>query len=428
MDRLIVFTRYPEAGKTKTRLIRSLGPDGAADLQRKMTEHVLRNVRALKAAGEVEVEVWFDGGTEQLMQGWLGSDLHYVPQKGDDLGVRMAAAFKASFEGGSTKTVLMGIDCPGMRPDVMQSAFDRLDDHDVVIGPAFDGGYYLIGLRGNAPQLFQDIEWGSGDVLGDTLKVAKDSSLSVAQLEELADVDVPADLGAWSAATGNISVIIPALNEEASIESAIASARQDSSIEVIVADGGSDDETVSIASRLGATVVPAPRGRGTQMNAGVLASSGDILVFLHADTILPDGYVEEVRKVLGCPGVAVGAFTLSIEGEAKGLRMVEKGVGIRSRRFMMPYGDQALFMERSLFNAAGGYSHMPLMEDVQFVHRIHRMGRIQISEKAVVTSGRRWQELGVLRTTLMNQLMLVGYKVGVSPERLAGCYKSKKVS
>ena len=425
-NKLIVFTRYPEAGKTKTRLIESLGPDGAADLQREMTEAVLVNARSLQERGECEIEVWFAGGTEQLMREWLGVDLLYVKQEGRDLGERMASAFKASIDAGAKRTIITGVDCPGMTADVVKSGFRALDDCDLVLGPAFDGGYYLIGLKENQPDLFRNIEWGTKTVLKDTMRIARGQKLAVTQLEKLTDVDYPSDLNAWTAARGNVTVIIPAVNEELSIEAAIKSAQSDSSAEIIVADGGSGDKTVSIARELGARIVSAPRGRGVQMNAGVLAASGDILVFLHADTILPPDYIKEVRKALGCPKVAAGAFTLSIEGKDKALQLVEKGVDIRSRYFRAPYGDQALFMTKSIFNRAGGYSDMPIMEDLALVKQLRRMGKIRISDKTVITSGRRWEAMGVLKTTVTNQLMLAGYQVGVPIEHLASYYRKKK--
>jgi hypothetical protein len=194
---LIIFTRYPEPGKTKTRLIPVLGAEGAATLQRQMTEQKLAQVRELQAAYPVSVEVHFTGGNEQLMQSWLGSSLIYQRQSEGDIGCRMASAFQASFEAGMNNVVLIGIDCPDLNAQLMAEAFQALHQHDLVLGPAVDGGYYLIGLRRLIPELFTGIRWSTAEVLPETLRIAHRLELAVAKLRLLSDVDRPEDLSVW---------------------------------------------------------------------------------------------------------------------------------------------------------------------------------------------------------------------------------------
>ncbi len=194
---LIIFTRYPEPGKTKTRLIPVLGAEGAATLQRQMTEQKLTQVRELQAAYPVSVEVHFTGGNEQLMQSWLGSSLIYQRQSEGDIGCRMASAFQASFEAGMNNVVLIGIDCPDLNAQLMAEAFQALHQHDLVLGPAVDGGYYLIGLRRLIPELFTGIRWSTAEVLPETLRIAHRLELAVAKLRLLSDVDRPEDLSVW---------------------------------------------------------------------------------------------------------------------------------------------------------------------------------------------------------------------------------------
>ncbi len=194
---LIIFTRYPEPGKTKTRLIPVLGAEGAATLQRQMTEQKLAQVRELQAAYPVSVEVHFTGGNEQLMQSWLGSSLIYQRQSEGDIGCRMASAFQASFEAGMNSVVLIGIDCPDLNAQLMAEAFQALHQHDLVLGPAVDGGYYLIGLRRLIPELFTGIRWSTAEVLPETLRIAHRLELAVAKLRLLSDVDRPEDLSVW---------------------------------------------------------------------------------------------------------------------------------------------------------------------------------------------------------------------------------------
>jgi rSAM/selenodomain-associated transferase 1 len=197
---LIIFTRYPEPGNTKTRLIPVLGAEGAATLQRQMTEHKLAEVNQLLTFYPLSVEVHFAGGNEQLMQEWLGSSLVYRRQSEGDLGDRMASAFQASFAAGMTAGVLIGSDCPDLNASLMAEAFQLLRQHDLVLGPALDGGYYLIGLRRLIPELFTGIPWSTAEVLQQTITIAKRLGLAVAKLPLLSDVDRPEDLSVWKPA------------------------------------------------------------------------------------------------------------------------------------------------------------------------------------------------------------------------------------
>ncbi|MDP8962444.1 MAG: TIGR04282 family arsenosugar biosynthesis glycosyltransferase [Cyanobacteriota bacterium] len=197
-ERLIIFTRYPEPGKTKTRLIPVLGEEGAATLQRQMTEHKLAEVRKLQVFHPLSIEVHFAGGNEQLMQGWLGSNIIYRHQSEGDIGCRMASAFQASFEGGMNRVVLIGSDCPDLNAQLLAQAFQALEQHDLVLGPARDGGYYLIGLHHLLPELFTGISWSTAEVLQQTQSIAKRLELAVAYLPLLSDVDRPEDLSVWN--------------------------------------------------------------------------------------------------------------------------------------------------------------------------------------------------------------------------------------
>jgi rSAM/selenodomain-associated transferase 1 len=204
---LIVFTRFPVAGVTKTRLIPTLGAAGAALLQRKMTEHALKRVGRAHITPEPAVEIRFEGGDKKRMQAWLGNAYLYQPQRGDTLGDRMASAFEDAFQNRVDQAALIGTDIPGLTPATLESAFDSLGEADVVLGPASDGGYYLIGMhRGAFPaarKLFTNLNWGTDRVLADTLEIAAISGLRTRLLEELADVDSPEDLPVWEQEANN---------------------------------------------------------------------------------------------------------------------------------------------------------------------------------------------------------------------------------
>jgi len=466
-DRLIIFTRYPEPGKTKTRLIPALGPEGAAELQRNLTEHAVATAVDRPRRGvstRPSLEVRFAGATRRAMENWLGSILTYRPQGEGDLGGRMARAFRETFHSGIDHAVLMGIDCPELTAGILLAAFDALKQHDIVLGPATDGGYYLIGLRRKAmnraiPAIFKGIEWGTGDVFEKTLKIVRSQGLRLYRLAPLEDIDRPEDLPVWERARqqglggtpkpllrgakrrGNlwgcegglgsasdetippgISVIIPTLNEAKGIRQTVAPIQKVKGVEILVVDGGSDDGTQEILRQLGVTVIQSPRGRATQMNLGAAKASGDVLLFLHADTRLPEGFEKHAYDVLGQPDTIAGSFRFSTDDPTRTMNFIGFWVNWRSQRLHMPYGDQALFLKKDVFREIGGYPEIPIMEDFELARRLSRRGRIRIAPAAVVTSARRWREVGKWRTVMYNQIAVTAYLLGVSPPRIATFY------
>ncbi|GBE90508.1 TIGR04282 family arsenosugar biosynthesis glycosyltransferase [Nostoc cycadae] len=194
---LIIFTRYPEAGKTKTRLIPALGSIGAANLQQQMTEYTLLQTQELQKAIGISVEVRFTGGNLQLMQDWLGSELLYKSQGEGDLGSRMARSLFDAFQKRAEYGIIIGTDCPGLNSQILATAFQQLQTVDLVIGPAIDGGYYLIGVHRFIPELFANIDWGTAQVLQQTVAIAEKIGVSHTYLPALADVDRPEDLSIW---------------------------------------------------------------------------------------------------------------------------------------------------------------------------------------------------------------------------------------
>jgi len=194
---IIIFTRFPEPGLTKTRLIPVLGPEGACRLHRELTEKIVAQVQQLKKNYPLLIEIHFSGGSREQMAGWLGQDFEYVIQAEGDIGVRMRLAFQKAFRQGWERVVLIGSDLPDLTPAIIRESFDRLTSHDLVLGPARDGGYYLIGLKADRPELFgSSIIWGSEEVLKNTLITADQLGLSTALLARLRDVDRPEDLTA----------------------------------------------------------------------------------------------------------------------------------------------------------------------------------------------------------------------------------------
>ncbi|MFM7363381.1 MAG: TIGR04282 family arsenosugar biosynthesis glycosyltransferase [Cuspidothrix sp.] len=191
---LIIFTRYPEPGKTKTRLIPALGEVSAANLHRRMTEYTVSQVQELAKMIRISLEVRFTGGKLQKMQNWLGNDLEYHSQGEGDLGVRMERSLTNAFKQEAEQVIIIGTDCPDLNCQILVTAFEKLKNFNLVLGPALDGGYYLIGLQQPRPELFTNIPWGTDQVLMETLKIATSGDLSIYSLPPLADIDRPEDL------------------------------------------------------------------------------------------------------------------------------------------------------------------------------------------------------------------------------------------
>lgn len=237
---------------------------------------------------------------------------------------------------------------------------------------------------------------------------------------------VPVDPKGRAGTACRLSVIVPALNEEDCLSGTLARAGSGAAGEVLVVDGGSADATVAIARDAGARCLRSPAGRAVQMNAGAAAARGDILLFLHADTVLPADYRRQVESTLQAPGVVGGAFRLAFDDPRLSLRLVAAGANLRSKLAQLPYGDQAIFVRRETFEDLGGFRDLPVMEDYDFVRRLRLRGRIALAPAYVRTSARRWLKHGIWRTTLNHQRMLLGWRLGVSPERLATWHRQKK--
>ena len=214
-----------------------------------------------------------------------------------------------------------------------------------------------------------------------------------------------------------VSVVIPSLNEAETIAAAIDSA---SGCEVIVADGGSGDGSVEIARAHGARTIEGERMRARQMNRGAAAATGEALIFLHADTLLPRGAAEAVSAALAS-GVVFGGFRIAFaEPELRGAAWA---INTRTRLTRAPWGDQAQFVRRDLFLETGGFREMPIMEDYELASRMKRLGRTVVLPLPVRTSGRRFLQKGRLRTAILNWTIVAAYHLGASPERLARWYR-----
>lgn len=193
-------------------------------------------------------------------------------------------------------------------------------------------------------------------------------------------------------------------------------------VEVIVSDGGSTDMTVEVARRY-ARVVTSGRGRGIQMNAGAAGAFGNILLFLHADTILPEHWKASLLSAMSDENVVGGAFSLSIASNKLSHKIIAAVANLRTRIIRIPYGDQGIFVKRSVFEKIGGFKDIPIMEDVDLMRRLKKVGTVVMLKDKVATSARRWDKEGAVYATLRNWLLITLYYIGVAPERLYKFYK-----
>ena len=290
----------------------------------------------------------------------------------------MLKAFDEAFRDGAGHVLLIGTDCPGITAQILEKGFQQLERNDLVLGPAADGGYYLIGLKRVYPELFSTIPWGTENVLERSLEIARLQGLSTILLDLLHDVDRPEDLDIWRnierSFASLISVIIPTWNEESNISVLLEELVGTPNVETIVVDGNSSDRTREIAASHNVKVIRSPRCRAIQMNTGAKKAQGDILLFLHADTRLPSNWALMVRDALAEPGTAAGSFEFAIDDKMKKLRIIERLTNFRSRKFQLPYGDQAIFLKADLFRRIGGYNDLPIMEDFELIRRLRKFG------------------------------------------------------
>ncbi|XP_067684152.1 uncharacterized protein [Haliotis asinina] len=477
---IVVFSRYPTPGATKTRLVPELGPSGAARAQRYMSEHLFCELIKLQSNGDSpapHVTVSYSGATEPQMDRWLGRrfakmDVSWSPQlPGLCLGEKLAYAFRESFSQNHTYTIVIGSDIPGITSDILKEAMTllRSPSTDVVLGKAEDGGYYLIGMRdsckGIVDDLFKGIRWGSEEVFQQQAVACRRLNLKLHLLPvSLNDVDYPEDLPVLEATVGvpsselkhpHWSVIIPTYNEADNIARTLTDLLKrvnctDSIAEIVVSDGGSTDDTVQIcqefakSSPVKVKVVSSKPGRGIQQHAGVMESTGSMILFLHADTLLPRDFDLLSSEALATPGNVASAFTLDFDGlhpeyrKSRGLPVLDwmtyyrlKIVQFFANGFNRitedPHGDQALMMTRKMYDRVGGFDPVLLMEDYMLVRKLQKMGHVVTLPQSVITSSRRFETKGVFKTTLMNRLVIMLYTLGVGPDTLAQLYYGKKL-
>ncbi len=447
---IILITRFPEVGKVKTRLIKSHGPEGACHLHETMTKFTLSQCQELN----INVEVHYLGGNEQAMQHWLGkqhtnqennhltseNNLSFIPQAQGNLGDKMYAALEHAFisllkiscnfsQSPCRKVLIIGSDCPDNRSDNLKYALDLLEHNTVVLGPSFDGGYYLIGFSTHSNNLeelntflsqkihalFQDIDWGTELVFSQTKAKFTEQGLSYALLPPKSDVDYDYQV------SRKISVIIPTLNEAENLKQLLPQLNKAFDVEVIVSDAHSTDKTTTIATKHGALVLSSEASRAKQISHGATRASGEILLFLHADSVLPQNWDIHIRKAFMDEQYSLGYFRFGLKECFWTKPIIEWGVDFRCKHFQLPFGDQGLFVRKKDFEA-WNLPTVPILEDVFLVKCAQKYGQIVGLSATLLTSGRRWIKHGFIRTTIINACVMLCAKMGMDLELIKQAY------
>jgi len=438
---ICVFAKPPRPGSAKTRLIPAVGAAGSAALAGAFLQDVWSAVRSLPWARTVIAS------TAPFALS-VDDDSPEVWQQGEgDLGARLERILRRALSE-SEFAIALGADSPGLPLRLLEQARDAIREADAVIGPCEDGGFYLLGLRRCPPGLLDKITWSNTGTFEQVLARLRDAELRVSVLDPWFDVDRPEDLAKLRGkiAAGEIraeatrktldgfsrsgeitnafkvSVILPVLNERQALPRTIALLEcQPWTHEIIVVDAGSTDGTREWLAQQGRIItIEATCGKGIQINAGAKRATGDILLLLHADSLLPPGAGEQIQKTLRSEKVAGGCFCVSFgDVGPTSLKIVSAGINLRTRLTHTATGDQAIFVRKEVFARAGGCPDWPLFEDVELVQRIKKQGKFGVVSSAVTISPRRYLSYGIVRTACLIYALRLAYWVGVSPFTLS---------
>lgn len=438
---IIIFTRVPIPGRTKTRMMPQLSPKQCAKLHVCFLKDI--NKECEKCLADIFVcYTTEDDKQKRYLKEVVGKQKGYFSQQGEHLGERMYRALKEVFAMGYEECILIGTDVPELRSGDLMRAFEVLKTQDVVFGKTHDGGYYLVGMKKARREAFGLDQYGHGSVLEETIKALSQAGITVGYTKKHWDMDTPSDLneyrkrmrvrkelrqtetGRYVAGISPISIIIPIYNEEKRIVMFQEQLKElQGKCEILFVDGGSTDRTLELIDP-GYTVLHSEKGRGRQMNAGAKASCGDILFFLHCDSELPPKPLAEIRRVMrdyraGCFGIAFHShnffmFTCRVISNHR----------VKDRKIM--FGDQGIFVDRELFFEVGMFPEIPIMEDYQFSLTLkEKRVKLGMAGRRIYTSDRRFPKGTVPKLKLMwkmNRLRKM-YRDGASIERISDMYR-----
>lgn len=436
----IVFTKAPISKNVKTRLSPRLSGDERASLQRLFLVQIKEQIKL-----DADVFICYDSekGALANLEAIFGDKCIYFHQDGKNLGERMRDAFDKTFKWGYEKIVLIGTDIPEFTTEIFKKAFDILDNKDLVFTPSTDGGYSLVGMKKRTDEIFALEEYSHGNVLKETLIKIKESGKTYGLTEALNDIDVYEDLMAYLKrmeekgiennitsfvkSLKSISIVVPIYNEEKTILPLIEDLNKvKKAAEIIFVDGGSTDRTLSLIPNE-YKVINSEKGRARQMNAGAKESNGNILFFLHADSILPRNFLDEIKKAN--KSGKVGAFGVKYDSSNFFMHSTRWISNWRTVLFGIIFGDQGMFIDRDLFFEMGMFKEIPIMEDVEFSERLRSRGiKVRLTDNRILTSDRRFPKGTIPKLKFMwkmNRLRKM-YRDGVDLEVISDLYRDER--
>lgn len=437
-EAIIIFTRVPIPHKTKTRLM----PVYTAEECAAIHSVFLQDIYAVcKKTGKTVFIFYTPEESKQIAADIIGTSENMYAQEGNNLGMRMQRAIQFVLRYGFSSCVLIGSDIPEITTSTLQSAFLLLNNSDVVICPVSDGGYCLIGMKHVIQEAFTLQNYGTATVFENTVQQLTEKKYTVSVLPVLHDIDTPQDMLAflkrikqnpycickntieYISAHKKISVIIPIYNEAAQIIPLQNELKKLKSCEIIFADGGSTDNTIDLIEKQ-YTVIKTAKGRAKQMNAAAQHSSGAILFFLHADSILPDDTVKKIHAMT--KRYNFGCFRIAFTSHSLFFTICSIMSNLRAALFKIPFGDQGIFVERNLFFESGAFPEIPIMEDYQFsLDMKKKKERLGVIKNKIITSARRYSGsfFSQLKTAIQMFYLRQLYRRGKNIDEIAKQYK-----
>ena len=426
---VLIFLRYPEAGKVKRRLSEEIGSQKAAEVYEKLIRRTLGVACDLKRrAPETRIVLFHtpEDPVERFETKFRGP-WEFCPQQGENLGVRMANALENAFATGANKAVLIGTDLADIEVMDIEGAFRDTGERVVVLGPAGDGGFYLIGADRPIGAALNFSTWGTGEVFSRTARELTAGGFCIRRAARRNDVDCRRDLDLLDRDylfTSSISIIIPTLTDAQKLMPLLT--HLENSLwpgdEIVVVQGGAFQEVPLRRISPSLAFASVQRGRGIQQNAGAMLSRGTILFFLHDDTIPTPEFGYLIRKASREAPTALGCFKLRFIPSNRALELIAVWANLRSALFKLPYGDQGFFCRREVFERVGGFGRSYLLEDVDLVRKIRKMGQgrgaVSIVPAHVYSSSERYLRKGILKASLQNHLIFLSSAFGSSERTL----------
>lgn len=479
---LIVFTRIPEAGHTKTRMMPYFTEKECENLHRCFLEDINSEIKKI----DIDLFICYTSNSRDVSEviNIFGESAKYFPQIGEDIGIRMKNSIDFVFNIGYEKVVLIGTDVPEISSITIKNAFFELEKKDLVFGKTFDGGYYLVGMKKMIKDVFEVKSYGHNHVFEDTLKKLE-NKYEIGYVNTLNDMDDKEDIkslyrrycpeefysknnfikgeflysdfkhsNTCDVSTNceetverntypkntidmlsdkflSISIVIPVYNESSTIDNLLRQLEEiDSNTELIFVDGGSLDSTFEKINHwieknnFNANVFKSEKGRANQMNFGAEKSRGDIIFFLHSDSVLPKKFLSEIRETI--KKYSWGCFGIDFKSRHF-FMYTNKWISNHRAKFRgIVFGDQGIFIKRSLFEKVGGYKKIPIMEDYQLSLDIKKLKiPVGMTKNRILTSDRRYPKGTLSKVKVMWSMFWLRrlYRLGVDVEEISIRYK-----